>query len=149
MCFAKRGGCGQKFGDKDQSIIGQEIGQVKNPDVADLANTILKMADKRALVAATLIATGLSEYFTQDIEDFITGEYTEVAKPENPQPVSDQLWNHWTSLVARADKVNVKHANPDRAKVTADDLIAEGKELRGFVEAAERQAAAESGSQDS
>jgi len=149
LCFAKRGGCGSKFGDKDQSIIGQEVGQVKNPDIADLANTILKMADKRALVAATLIATGLSEYFTQDIEDFITGEYTEITKPENPQPITDQLWNHWSNLCARADKVNVKHANPDRAKVTADDLIAEGKELRGYVEAAERQAAAESGSQDS
>jgi hypothetical protein len=30
---------------------------------------ILKMADKRALVAATIIATGCSDIFTQDIED--------------------------------------------------------------------------------
>jgi hypothetical protein len=79
ICFSKKGGCGAKFTDNDPAITGQEIGQVKNPDVADIVNTILKMADKRALVAATLIATGLSEYFTQDIEDYVTGEFTEVS----------------------------------------------------------------------
>jgi hypothetical protein len=44
-------------------------------------NTILKMAQKRALIAATLIATGASDYFTQDMEDFIQGEFTEVRQP--------------------------------------------------------------------
>jgi predicted RNA-binding Zn-ribbon protein involved in translation (DUF1610 family) len=78
ICFAKKGGCGAKFSDNDTAITSQEQGQVKNPDVADVVNTILKMADKRALVAATLIATGLSEYFTQDIEDYVTGEFVEV-----------------------------------------------------------------------
>jgi len=74
LCYAKKGGCGAKFRDNDTSITEQATGQVKNPDVADIVNTILKMADKRALVAATLIATGLSEYFTQDIEDYVTGD---------------------------------------------------------------------------
>ena len=36
---------------------------------ADLANTILKMAKKRALVDATLTRTAASDIFTQDIED--------------------------------------------------------------------------------
>jgi hypothetical protein len=43
--------------------------RIPNPDVADLVNTIQKMAQKRALVAATLIATAASEFFTQDVED--------------------------------------------------------------------------------
>ena len=43
--------------------------RIPNPDVADLVNTIQKMAQKRSLVAATLIATSASEFFTQDIED--------------------------------------------------------------------------------
>ena len=43
--------------------------RVPNPDVADVVNTIQKMAQKRALVAATLIATSASEFFTQDVED--------------------------------------------------------------------------------
>ena len=43
--------------------------RIPNPDVADLINTIQKMGQKRALVAATLIATSASEFFTQDVED--------------------------------------------------------------------------------
>jgi hypothetical protein len=43
--------------------------RIPNPDVADVINTIQKMAQKRALVAATLIATSASEFFTQDVED--------------------------------------------------------------------------------
>ena len=43
--------------------------RIPNPDGADVVNTIQKMAQKRALVAATLIATSASEFFTQDIED--------------------------------------------------------------------------------
>jgi hypothetical protein len=36
---------------------------------ADVANTVLKMAHKRALVAMTLVVTAASDIFTQDIED--------------------------------------------------------------------------------
>ena len=43
--------------------------RIPNPEVADLVNTIQKMAQKRAVVAATLIATSASEFFTQDVED--------------------------------------------------------------------------------
>jgi len=99
-CWDKKGGCGETFGPGDKSITEQVLGQVKNPDIADVVNTILKMADKRALVAATLIATGLSEHFTQDIEDYVTGEVIEtvvveqpkVTKPAAPvaQPVTEQ-----------------------------------------------------------
>lgn len=45
-----------------------EISQVRT-EPADLANTILKMAAKRAQVAMTLNVTGASDIFTQDIED--------------------------------------------------------------------------------
>lgn len=64
LCYKNKGGCGEKFINTDPSITGQEVGQVKNADVAEQVNTILKMAQKRALVAATLIATGVSDYFT-------------------------------------------------------------------------------------
>ena len=36
--------------------------------VYDLTNTICKIAQKRALVAAVLSSCGASEFFTQDIE---------------------------------------------------------------------------------
>lgn len=41
----------------------------KNQDAANVANTILKMAKKRALIDATLSATRASGMFTQDLED--------------------------------------------------------------------------------
>lgn len=43
--------------------------RIPNPEFADTINTIQKMAMKRALVAATLIATSASDFFTQDMED--------------------------------------------------------------------------------
>ncbi len=82
VCFAKKGGCGAKFGDNDPAITSQQLGQVENPDVFDLVNTIQKMAQKRAYVAAVLIAVNGSEYFTQDVEDYIQGDFHETA--DNP-----------------------------------------------------------------
>ena len=47
---------------------GKETKQVRtNP--ADLANTVLKMAKKRAQIDLTLTATGASDVFEQDLED--------------------------------------------------------------------------------
>lgn len=37
--------------------------------VSDVLNTLMKMAQKRAMIGATLIATGASQYFTQDLLD--------------------------------------------------------------------------------
>lgn len=69
VCFKNKGGCGAKFGDRDQAITGQQTGRVPNPDIADCYNTVRKMACKRALVAGALLVTGASELFTQDLED--------------------------------------------------------------------------------
>ncbi len=59
---------------------------------ADIANTVLKMAHKRAFIHAALLATAASSVFNQDLEDFnkelqesiIEGDAT--AKPETRQP---------------------------------------------------------------
>jgi len=69
VCFAKKNGCGAKFKDGDEAIEKQAIGRIPNEDVADQYNTVLKMANKRSLVAAVLNATAASDIFTQDIED--------------------------------------------------------------------------------
>jgi hypothetical protein len=47
----------------------QTVYRCPDPDIMGKKNTIMKMAQKRAFVGAILIATGASEYFTQDIED--------------------------------------------------------------------------------
>ena len=43
--------------------------RIENDNPQDLANTILKMAKKRAFVDAILTVTGASRIFTQDVED--------------------------------------------------------------------------------
>lgn len=72
-----------------------EVKQVRtNP--ADLANTVLKMAKKRAQIDLALTSTGASDIFTQDIEDLPEELQTEIAnedqkpkgKPEVKPPQS-------------------------------------------------------------
>lgn len=67
-----------------------KVQQVRT-DYADLANTVLKMAKKRALVDAILTATAASDIFTQDIED-LPEEYREGGerKSSTPSGVSAQ-----------------------------------------------------------
>lgn len=43
--------------------------RVPNPDIEGLVNTIDKIAQKRAFVAAIISATAASEFFTQDLDD--------------------------------------------------------------------------------
>lgn len=62
-CWAKKGGCGAKFEVRDQRITSQTIGLTENRDLADTFNTVLKMAVKRAHVAAVLLATAASDAF--------------------------------------------------------------------------------------
>jgi len=69
LCWKKKGGCGAKYPDGDRAIESQQTGRVFNPDIADQVNTIQKMAQKRSLVGAVLLAVNASEFFTQDVED--------------------------------------------------------------------------------
>lgn len=53
------------------SVWNQRVSTTKQvrTNVADLANTVLKMAKKRAQLDMTLTATAASDIFTQDVED--------------------------------------------------------------------------------
>lgn len=59
--------------------------RVENDEPFDLLNTIDKMAQKRALIAATLIATNASEFFTQDLEDIDYVDAEVIHQPEQAQ----------------------------------------------------------------
>jgi len=68
---------------------GQWVWQARhlNHDIASQVNTIQKMAVKRALVAATLLAVNASEFFTQDLEDLVTDPpISEEARPARQAP---------------------------------------------------------------
>jgi hypothetical protein len=84
ICFQKKGGCGAKFTDGDVTITGQPTGQIENPDLADVWNTCAKIAEKRSATDATIRATGCSDEFTQDAEDFAKSESVPAASQTPP-----------------------------------------------------------------
>lgn len=55
---------------------------LENDDPYTLVNTLQKMAQKRALIAATLIAVNASEFFTQDIEDMVVDSDLDASRGE-------------------------------------------------------------------
>lgn len=88
---AMRKGTARKFKKKakgDREFDAIEIGcmmfRVPNPDMADLVNNLQKMAQKRAFVAATLIAVNASEFFTQDLEDLAEDHHESHEEPVKP-----------------------------------------------------------------
>lgn len=86
-CWAKIGGCGSTFDANDPAVIGQVLGQIDNPDIADQYNTCLKMAVKRADVGGTISVTGASALFTQDVEDL--PDYARSSSPPFEPPYED------------------------------------------------------------
>ena len=60
-------------------------GKIENEDIADVYNTVLKMAKKRAHIDATLTVTGAADIFTQDIiegSDEAAGGEAPIAEPK-------------------------------------------------------------------
>lgn len=99
LCWKKQGGCGAKFDAADAAITGQQVGRIPNPDVADQINTIQKMAQKRALVAAVLVVTNCSDAFTQDLEDIDTGGH-----PVGTQAAADAVAQRKLSEMERQEE---------------------------------------------
>lgn len=62
----------------------------ENPDIADVYNTVLKMAKKRALVDAVKSTAAASDIFTQDIEDMGAVEVHPVYEVPEQQPRAPQ-----------------------------------------------------------
>jgi hypothetical protein len=151
ICFTKKGGCGAKFKDTDKAITYQTTGQVKNADIADQINTLQNMAQKRALVAATLIAVNASEFFTQDVEDMqtIEGDWTEapaaaqdpaktpapIATPAEQSAHGSKLWQRWYALVQEAQALQLPVPTLDDAAEDAD-IVKAGKTLGAQIKAA-------------
>lgn len=120
--------------------------QEENPDIADVYNTVLKMAKKRAYVDGILSATAASDIFTQDLEDMDMGykQSPIEAKRPNPapapqkpveQPVSSPKTqetpvNNGLDAFRRDNKVDQEGfmAIEDAVQVTSDDMTPELKE---------------------
>jgi hypothetical protein len=159
LCWKQKDGCGAKFGDNDPAIAGQVVGNIENPEPFELVNTIKKMAQKRALVAAVLIATGGSGIWTQDIEDMpsVSGEgqiidVTPKPEPAKPTPIrqkpnaqlaDEKAWDKWTKLCGRADELGIEPPELP-AQIGMVQLQAEYENLRVAIQKAKQGAAAPS-----
>ena len=82
-CAKFKGGCNVGFPITDERITSQEAGRKPNAEIFDQVNTLLKMAEKRAHVGATINATSASEFVTQDLEDLREAESATPADPGN------------------------------------------------------------------
>lgn len=87
-------GGGKKFSGYEIDVTQYRI---PNPDIADTVNTIQKMAQKRALVAAVLVVTNCSDAFTQDLEEEAGADKPEprpsVSEPDIPQELAPYFAN--------------------------------------------------------
>jgi hypothetical protein len=72
--------------------------RIDNPDVYTLPNTLMKMAQKRAMIGASLLACRASENFTHDVEEEEAGSQ---AAPADKQPAEKQPESAGESQPAR------------------------------------------------
>lgn len=116
-------------------VIGQGIGSCSTMESKyidrprDLENTVLKMASKRAYIAATLNTHGLSDQFTQDVEDNPQAFGGEAApnKQHSSTPIAEQqigfgkYGQRTWKQVAEADPSYVEWAINNSRKLTEAD----------------------------
>ena len=98
---------------------------------ADLANTVLKMAKKRAQIDMTLTATAASDVFTQDLEDLPTGldpdavadDKSSTGKPQTTAPQARSGSGGAGSSKASNAQIGLLKARCNDGNVSVADLI--------------------------
>lgn len=93
----------------------------ENPDIADVYNTVLKMAKKRALVDAVKSTTAASDIFTQDVEDLpdwmlsqrpSEAQIADAGPKSDPKPTQEHI--EW--LRAATDGLAAQGFKPEEVK---------------------------------
>jgi hypothetical protein len=113
-----------------------DTGVVENPDIADMYNTVLKMAKKRSLVDATITACAASDIFSQDIED----EDIE----DEPRNVSPKAYKAAAEYKAELATLMQSPDLYEAGKVAISEALAKDtpvEKLAEFVERAEQRIA--------
>ena len=78
---------------EDGTWLFVEKGQkIENEDIADTYNTVYKMAFKRALVSASISATGVSDIFTQDVGNEKEEQMNEVWEDSSMENIIKEIW---------------------------------------------------------
>lgn len=133
----------------------------ENPDIADVYNTVFKMAKKRAFVDAVKSTTAASDIFTQDVEDmpsYLFDQRPSAAQapqmPEDRAETLRSLSQRWSSAmgISEADaKRAVMYAvgkGGDVRTIPDAEFEANVREVKASIEAHESGADAEYEVQD-
>jgi len=105
--------------------------RVENENIHTLVNTILKMAEKRALLGVTLHACRLSDLFTQDMEDIYQGYVEEVKEEEKEEEKKPEKKTEEKPKPKEkpAEKPVEKKAEKKEAKKPKEERADTGEEL--------------------
>jgi hypothetical protein len=104
-----------------QGSPASSIRQVR-ADMEDVANTILKMAKKRAQIDAVLTTTAASDVFAQDIEDLIAAGLDlapDATEFPTSAPLPQELQRKTDAPPAQAQQPTAQHAKPWPAQQSA------------------------------
>lgn len=96
------------------------VNQIRT-EPADVANTILKMACKRAQVAMTLNVTAASDIFTQDIED-LPEEMRGVAEEEGGETRTVQQPQRRSATASQQGNINEQQAKTIRSTLAKKEV---------------------------
>ena len=127
VCWDKKGGCKSKWRDGAKEIEDQNADKVENPDIADVYNTVLKMAKKRAQVDCTLTAVGASDILTQDLDDLRDAMPATTIDPADQDIDTRPPAQQRTNGNGSRSQQQSRPAPPDDPKIEAAamDLIAD------------------------
>lgn len=111
VCFKKKNGCGATFGDNDASIVSQQTGRVANEDLPDSYNTVIRIAEKRAYLAAVRLVTGCSSIFDEEIPAVNEGEsHPEPAQEKSATSKPADRAKHDAAIVGAATVADLEAA---------------------------------------
>lgn len=125
----------------DGCAVGEYIAFCSNQEkkykkqvAADIVNTILKMAEKRALVGATISATGASDYFSQDLEDMDRSKVADSSKfTSNAQSDQDSFEIKFGKFKGKTLGEVGKKDVENYMNYIIDQANEDGKEISGVV----------------
>lgn len=133
----------KKYKTRSVWVGGQKT--IEQTPIADIQNTLMKMAQKRAMVGATILAVGASDFFTQDMEDFDDSAGTVSADPEQKsQFADDERTKKVKGLIELCRKVGVSREDICRkfslkqAEDISDAQMSECAALGGRVQKGEK-----------
>lgn len=137
---------GTKKNDRGEWVFVEYIGageeKVENTNPADVFNTVLKIAKKRAFVDATITATASSDFFTQDLEDIrenveATKKEGATVEPATEKPASNGQLKGWREVECTFGKKNgplrgkkLGELNESNLKYLCEMFLVDGKEIK-------------------